>query len=228
MLKARQAIEYIVRSCGCESGDLFEGLLELENSELVSPRIIGRLHFIRKRANQSVHANENNDLEKVLDSLKEICDWFVSNHNRIKPAFAARTSREQLQSKVDDNQEIADASYKLGIACYYGNNARQDYKKAAAYFKQAALSGHPDAQYKLGIMYRFGKGVGKDDAIARGWLRQAAAQGHAEAQQQLGTAQRDEHQPSSENTNSVLSKILIWLLKLLVAVVVIFVLIHFR
>ena len=226
MLKARQAIEYIVRFCGCKSDDLFEGLVEMESRNIASQRIIGRFHFIRKRANQSVHNNESADVDKVLDSLKEICVWFVGIQKRSGQISASHAAEKHQNSQQYDEQEIADVNYKSGIACYYGNNTRQDYKKAAEYLKKAAMAGHPDAQYKLGIMYRFGKGVVQDDQIARGWLRQAADQGHTKAQRQLEPIQRENRQHSSGN--SVLSKFLLWLLKLLVAVIIVLIVIHFR
>ena len=55
MLKARQAIEYIVKYLGAETDDLFVNINNLEDKNIASSRIIELFHLIRKKANKSVH-----------------------------------------------------------------------------------------------------------------------------------------------------------------------------
>ncbi len=84
MLKARQAIEWIVAYLGCSENDLFININNLEERSHASPNIIDKFHLIRKNANRSVHNNKGVDHDAVLDSLREICVWLVLSHDRKK------------------------------------------------------------------------------------------------------------------------------------------------
>ena len=81
MLKARQAIEWIVSYLGCTENDLFVNINNLEDRNIADSRIIDKFHFIRKKANRSVHNNDTN-IEGVLDALVEVCIWLVLSHDR--------------------------------------------------------------------------------------------------------------------------------------------------
>ena len=88
---------------------------------------------------------------------------------------------------IEDFYERRKNKYSDGWNYYYGkNDVKQDYKKAASYFRIAATQGHADAQNYLGICYDEGKGVDKDYKEAAKWFRKAAEQGNKHAQFNLG------------------------------------------
>ena len=78
------------------------------------------------------------------------------------------------------------AQYGLGEAYRTGSQVRQDYEKAAEWYRKAGEHGHEDAQFGLGDLYHRGYGVARDYAAAAEWYRKAAIQGHAKAQWGLG------------------------------------------
>lgn len=82
MLKARQAIEVIVKYLGAESNELFENINYLDENKIAPSRIIELLHLIRKEGNKSVHNDTNVDVEAVLDALTEICVWLFVEHDK--------------------------------------------------------------------------------------------------------------------------------------------------
>ena len=57
---------------------------------------------------------------------------------------------------------------------------------AVAWYRQAAIHGHPEAQFALGVAYRLGQGVHPDAQQALIWWRAAALQGNVPAQVMLG------------------------------------------
>ena len=62
----------------------------------------------------------------------------------------------------------------------------KNYEEAAAWYKQAALSGYEAAQDYLGRCYYYGNGVEEDKEEAVEWYRKAAEQRYAAAQNNLG------------------------------------------
>ena len=63
---------------------------------------------------------------------------------------------------------------------------RQDFSKAAEWFRKAADLGDAKAQYNLGVAYNEGKGVPQDFGQAAFWFSKAAEQGIPQAQNNLG------------------------------------------
>lgn len=63
---------------------------------------------------------------------------------------------------------------------------RNDFKTAAAAFKELAEKGEADGQNGLGLLHMSGQGVEKDINRAIEWFRLAAAQGNSFAQNKLG------------------------------------------
>ncbi len=57
-----------------------------------------------------------------------------------------------------------------------GLGTRQNNKKAAKWFRNAADKGFTEAQYDLGLMYEKGQGVAQDSIWAYTWLSLAAAE----------------------------------------------------
>lgn len=80
--------------------------------------------------------------------------------------------------------DVGDARARayLGELYLYGRGVRQDRKKAAWLFRQAADQGVADAQYALAVMYFNGLGVTKDTVEAEKWYRLAASNGSVYAQ----------------------------------------------
>jgi len=75
----------------------------------------------------------------------------------------------------------------LAQAYYAGQDgARQDFTKAADWYKRLAKTGDPSAQSSLGLMYARGYGVSKNLAEAHRWWNFAAAQNDPGAQFNLG------------------------------------------
>jgi hypothetical protein len=62
---------------------------------------------------------------------------------------------------------------------------KQDYSKAAEWFRKAAEQGYINAQMDLGDCYNDGLGVTQNDAKAAKWYRKAAEQGSSDAQYAL-------------------------------------------
>ena len=85
----------------------------------------------------------------------------------------------------------AEAQYKLGSMCYYGQGVPQDYKQAAHWFTKAAEQGDVVAQNNLGVLYANGQGVSQDYKKAVRWYTKAADQGYAVAQYNLGLMYRE-------------------------------------
>jgi uncharacterized protein len=79
-----------------------------------------------------------------------------------------------------------DAQFLMGMMYDAGKGVPQNPSTAAAWYRKAALQGHPIAQLYLGIMYYSGQGVRKDTQEAARWLRPVADQGNDQAQFYLG------------------------------------------
>ena len=81
----------------------------------------------------------------------------------------------------------ADAAYKLGMLFDIGNSdIRQDARRAAHWYMQAARAGHLHAQHNLAVAYASGDGVELDISKAISWWERAARQGNSDSQYNLG------------------------------------------
>lgn len=67
-----------------------------------------------------------------------------------------------------------------------------DFSRAAALFRDQALTGSLDAQYQLGKLYLTGRGLNQDIAQGQKWLERAAQDGHSDARQELKEMSNDE------------------------------------
>jgi hypothetical protein len=83
---------------------------------------------------------------------------------------------------------VAAAQHDLATSYAAGKQTKQDYKRAAYWFAQAAQGGIANAHYNLGVMFQQGLGLRKDAARAIDWYEKAAALGHPEALYNLGIA----------------------------------------
>ena len=81
----------------------------------------------------------------------------------------------------------AGSQYNLGLMHARGEHVRQNYFRAAEWYRLAAnLGRYADAQFALGDLYFYGRGVPNGYAEALGWYKKAAAQGQPVAQYRLG------------------------------------------
>jgi len=87
--------------------------------------------------------------------------------------------------KAAKNNNI-EASAKLGMLYYKGQDVDKDYQRAAKWLSKAAENGDAESQYIMGSLYKEGLGVEKNSATAVKWYRKAANQGHKEARKLLG------------------------------------------
>ena len=82
----------------------------------------------------------------------------------------------------------AEAQVLLGDLYARGLGVRQDFARAAEYYRAAANFGrHMHAQYLLGDLYFHGRGVPHDYGQAIEWFQRAALAGHAGAQSVMGS-----------------------------------------
>lgn len=95
-------------------------------------------------------------------------------------------SLKELEDKAYAGQ--AEAQHDLAALYTAGSGVKQDYKRAAYWFHQAADAGVANAAYNLGVLHHQGLGVEKDIQAALDWYRLAAVKGHPEAQYNLGIA----------------------------------------
>ncbi|MBT4118865.1 MAG: sel1 repeat family protein [Rhodospirillaceae bacterium] len=84
-------------------------------------------------------------------------------------------------------QGHSDAQVAAGRLYAAGSGVRQNYGRAAQYYRTAAVRGaNAEAQYALGVLYFDGRGVDNDFRTAADWFRKAGLQGHGGAQSVLG------------------------------------------
>jgi TPR repeat protein len=99
----------------------------------------------------------------------------------VAPSSAASLAQVEKRAAGGDAQ----SQYLLGLVYQKGDIVRQDHRKAAGYFSQAAEQGHADARYQLACCYFAGAGVEQDNAKARSLLTSSADGGSVEAQYHL-------------------------------------------
>ncbi|MBR5147612.1 MAG: sel1 repeat family protein [Bacteroidaceae bacterium] len=94
-------------------------------------------------------------------------------------------SQEKLEQWIQ-RAEGGDCEMLYLLGEYYYTGTKKDYRRALAYYLQAAEAGHLKAQKRASEMYMSGKKIGKDVDEASRWLVLAANQGDIDAQFQLG------------------------------------------
>lgn len=90
------------------------------------------------------------------------------------------TTQESVSDEELAMQGDISAQWRLGQMYYNGEGVRQDYTKAAEWYRKAAAHGNSGvayAQYNLGVMYYNGEGVRQDDAQAKEWVGKACDSG---------------------------------------------------
>ncbi|MFN3699889.1 MAG: peptidoglycan-binding protein [Alphaproteobacteria bacterium] len=98
------------------------------------------------------------------------------------PAAIKEVENSAFEGNGNAQHDLA-AIYTAGHA-----GVRQDYRRAAQWFEEAAHQGVANARYNLGVLHHQGIGVTKNIETAFEWYKTAAALGHPEAQYNLGIA----------------------------------------
>ena len=75
---------------------------------------------------------------------------------------------------IDAENGDTEAQMKLALMYHFGLNVPKDYKKAAVWYRSAALQGVNNAQFIMGLIYTKGQGVPQDDREAINWYQLAA------------------------------------------------------
>lgn len=86
-----------------------------------------------------------------------------------------------------------EAMRRLGDACRTGEGGKQDLRKAAEWYREAAEKGDAEAQFRLGVCYRDGVGVARDEAWARIWFKAASQQEFEQASLALEALESNEN-----------------------------------
>lgn len=94
-------------------------------------------------------------------------------------------SQEELEQWIQ-RAEGGDCEMLYLLGEYYYTGTKKDYRRALAYYLQAAEAGHILAQRRAGEMYMSGKKIGKNVDEAIKWYTLAAEQGDIVAHYQLG------------------------------------------
>ncbi|MBI3453079.1 MAG: SEL1-like repeat protein [Rhodospirillales bacterium] len=99
---------------------------------------------------------------------------------------------DQLRTlaSLQQSAEAGAAAEQLDLGNLYaeGRLVRQNYERAAHWYREAATQGLDRAQFNLGVLYERGLGVGKDAVQALFWYLTAAERDNPQAQYNLGVA----------------------------------------
>ncbi|MCC6597763.1 MAG: SEL1-like repeat protein [Alphaproteobacteria bacterium] len=111
----------------------------------------------------------------------------IDPRSMTKPDSALPDVVKPIEKQAFDG--VPEAQHDLAAIYTAGHGGvKQDYKRAAFWFEQAATRGVANAAYNLGVLYHQGLGMDPNMDKALFWYTQAAALGHPEAQYNLGIA----------------------------------------
>ena len=109
---------------------------------------------------------------------------YLTSEKRRKPDYG---EAYRWLKKAADTGHVP-SRYALAGMIERGKGVKQDYRKAAEFYRQAAsLGNYADAQFSLGQLYFDGRGVAHDYSAAFDWYTRAANQNHAAAQYLIGS-----------------------------------------
>jgi TPR repeat protein len=98
----------------------------------------------------------------------------------------ARAWFEKAAAQPAEGPDAGDAHAWLGHVYEHGLGVERDYRKALAYYSEAASRGHAAAGNNLGYFYQNGLGVERSEIKAMEAYRTAAERGNAVAQYNVG------------------------------------------
>jgi localization factor PodJL len=136
---------------------------------------------------------------KAADDVKQAQVEIAKEKIKIDPAnlkspeglIKADSSLPEVVKQIESKgfEGVPEAQHDLAAIYTAGHGGvKQDYKRAAFWFEQAADRGIANAAYNLGVLHHQGLGTIADLEKALTWYRKAAAMGHPEAQYNLGIA----------------------------------------
>ena len=125
---------------------------------------------------------ENQAFQGVAEAQHDLAAIYTAGHGGVEQNF----ERAAFWFERAAENNIANASYNLGVLHHQGLGVDADIARAMQYYEQAAANNHPEAQYNLGIAYIEGIGVEYNPARAAGHFENAANNGIMEAAYNLG------------------------------------------
>jgi localization factor PodJL len=105
--------------------------------------------------------------------------------------ISADTELPQLIKQIETQAFNGNAEAQHDLAAIYTaghGGVKQNFERAALWFREAADNNVPNARYNLGVLHHQGLGQERDLDRALYWYREAAKLNHAEAQYNLGIA----------------------------------------
>lgn len=110
---------------------------------------------------------------------------------KLKPEAREESKQSKVNSEIEElelaaNQGNAEAQNSLGNCYYSGKGVKQDYRKAAEWYRKAAEQGDMRAQDNLGNSYFLGQGIDQDYQKAVEWYCKAVEQGYERSECHLG------------------------------------------
>ncbi len=103
-----------------------------------------------------------------------------------KIKISRKTDSEDLLEFRKNKNHIVYSRYLLGYMFLNAQGVSKDEKKAAKWYKKAAIKGHVESQLRFGIMRFNGDGIPKDEKEGFKWLQKAAQKGNVYAQVLVG------------------------------------------
>lgn len=140
----------------------------------------------------------------IVPPLEDLVDTAFKQDPKLATTIAAERPNMALTERAKPDQSLPNVIGKIESKAFEGSGeaqhdlaaiytsghggVRQDFGKAAFWFREASENGIANARYNLGVLYHQGLGVDRDLGRALYWYREAAKIGHPEAQYNLGIA----------------------------------------
>ncbi|WP_218814292.1 SEL1-like repeat protein [Rickettsiella endosymbiont of Dermanyssus gallinae] len=166
------------------------------NKEIGAYKIILRGRLALKDVKdvfQDLSLNENEETQFIQYFQKQADQndqgaLFVLGATYLYGGFEKFHNPQQGLNLLEQAEKLGsiDAAIQLGTAYLEGLVIPQNHKKAFAFFRKAALTGHAYAQHSLAQCYLLGQGTKQSDTEGVVWLEKSAQQGIAQAQFNLG------------------------------------------
>lgn len=170
-----QPVEIVDAENAFEDVAVYEGdaTQEIETQEAVSKAV---------DAETSVDVAESGNADVIAAEEQTVSASILPTPDSDVPEEYRALEKLAFEGKGDAQHDLA-ALYSSGE-----HGFKQNFKKAAYWFKESAENGVANARYNLGVLYHQGLGVKQDVDKAIYWYGRAAELGHPEAQYNLGIA----------------------------------------
>ena len=147
-----------------------------------------RVHTITDRDDRTIEVIFYNKTEGGIHVIRTDGHDFVIKLDTLHPA-----SQQIIQSWAPNYplRSIDNVRTDYAFACYSGNGARKDLKRAFQVFEKSAQNGDSSAQGMLGLMYLDGEGTAVNKVLGARWLERSARQGATVSEGELGRLYMD-------------------------------------